>query len=60
MRLAGVGVREVAKFMSHANTTTTEHIYTHLFDADDHSAAMAVLDALDAPTDADNVVPLWG
>ncbi|WP_236742969.1 tyrosine-type recombinase/integrase [Mycobacteroides abscessus] len=32
----GVGVREVAKFMGHANTTTTEHIYTHLFDTDDH------------------------
>ncbi|WP_145043231.1 tyrosine-type recombinase/integrase [Mycobacteroides abscessus] len=55
----GVGVREVAKFMGHANTTTTEHIYTHLFDTDDHSAAMAALDALDGPK-PDNVVPLWG
>lgn len=35
--------------MGHANTRTTEHIYTHLFDTDDHSAAMAALDALDAP-----------
>jgi integrase len=55
---AGLPVREVAKFMGHANTTTTEHIYTHLFDTDDHSAAMAALDALDAPK-PDNVVPLF-
>lgn len=54
----GVGVREVAKFMGHANTTT-EHIYTYPFDTDDHSAAMAALDALDAP-ELGNVVPLWG
>ncbi|WP_234799483.1 hypothetical protein [Mycobacteroides abscessus] len=52
-------MREVAKFMGHANTTTTEHIYTHPFDTDDHSAAMAALDALDAP-ELGNVVPLWG
>ncbi|SHV24458.1 Uncharacterised protein [Mycobacteroides abscessus subsp. abscessus] len=45
--------------MGHANTTTTEHIYTHPFDTDDHSAAMAALDALDAP-ELGNVVPLWG
>lgn len=45
--------------MGHANTTTTEHIYMHLFDTDDHSAAMAALDALDAPK-PHNVVPLWG
>jgi integrase len=57
----GLPVREVAKFMGHANTTTTEHIYTHLFDTDDHSDAMAALDALDQPTiHGDNVVPLWG
>jgi integrase len=35
--------------MGHANTTTTELTYTHLFDTDDHSAAMAALAALDAP-----------
>ena len=54
---AGIDVRKVAKFMGHANTATTAHIYTHLFDTDDHSAAMAALDALDAPQ-PDNVVPL--
>lgn len=59
----GVLVREVAKFMGHANTTTTEHIYTHLFDTDDHSGAMAALDALDpasAPEHGGNVIPLHG
>lgn len=54
----GVPVREVAKFMGHANTATTEHIYTHLFDTDDHSGAMAALDALDPATAPENVVPL--
>lgn len=46
---AGLPVREVAKFMGHANTTTTEHIYTHLFDTDDHTDAMTALDALERP-----------
>lgn len=58
----GVPVREVAKFMGHANATTTEHIYTHLFDTDDHADAMAALDALDQPLlpMADNIVRLHG
>jgi integrase len=57
----GVPVREVAKLMGHANTTTTEHIYTHLFDTEDHADAMAALDALDQPAPTpDNVVSLWG
>lgn len=56
----GVPVREVAKFMGHANTTTTEHIYTHLFDTDDHAGAMAALDALDQPALAENVIRLRG
>jgi integrase len=56
-----VPVREVAKFMGHANTTTTEHIYTHLFDTDDHADAMAALDALDQLMPlADNVFQLHG
>lgn len=56
----GVPVREVAKFMGHANTATTEHIYTHLFDTDDHAGAMAALDALDPAATPDyggNVLP---
>lgn len=57
----GISVREVAKLMGHANTTTTEHIYTHLFDTEDHSDAMAALDALDQPTTkANNVIQLHG
>lgn len=46
--------------MGHANVTTTEHIYTHLFNIDDHSAAMSALDAMAAPrpTLGGNVVPL--
>jgi integrase len=58
--LAGIRVREVAMFMGHANVTTTEHIYTHLFNTDDHSAAMSALDAMAAPkpTVGGNVVPL--
>jgi integrase len=56
----GVEVRKVAKFMGHANTTTTEHIYTHLFDTDDHADEMAALDTLDQPTLAENVIRLRG
>jgi hypothetical protein len=41
----GVPVRDVSRFMGHANATTTEHIYTHLFDTDDHADAIAALDA---------------
>lgn len=58
---SGVEVRKVAKFMGHANTTTTEHIYTHLFDTEDHADVMAPLDALEQPKLlGENVVPLWG
>lgn len=49
--------------MGHANTATTERIYTHLFDTDDHSGAMAALDALDpanAPEYGGNVIQLHG
>lgn len=58
--LAGIKVREVALFMGHANVTTTEHIHTHLFNTDDHSAAMSAPDAMAAPVPAvgGNVVPL--
>jgi hypothetical protein len=43
----GVGVREVAKFLGHPNTMFTDHIYTLLFDIDDHAGAVAALDAID-------------
>jgi hypothetical protein len=33
-------------------------IYTHLFDTDDHSGAMAALDTVEQ-TKLENVVPLW-
>lgn len=59
--LAGIKVREVALFMGHANVTTTEHIYTHLFNTDDHSAAMSALDTMATPittVGGGNVVPL--
>ncbi|MBX9920465.1 MAG: tyrosine-type recombinase/integrase [Mycolicibacterium frederiksbergense] len=56
---SGVEVRKVAKFMGHANTTTTEHIYTHLFDTEDHADDMAALDALELPKPlGDNVFEL--
>lgn len=56
---SGVEVRKVAKFMGHANTTTTEHIYTHLFDTEDHADDMAALDALEQPKAlGDNVFEL--
>lgn len=56
----GVEVRKVAKFMGHANTTTTEHVYTHLFDTGDYADEMAALDTLDAPALAENVIRLRG
>jgi hypothetical protein len=40
-------VRQLAKFVGHANTAATEHIYTHLFDTDDHSGATSVLGAVE-------------
>ena len=48
-------MREVANFMGHENTATTEHVYTHLFDTDEHAGAMAALDALEPAT-----VPEYG
>ncbi len=46
--------------MGHAKPPTTLAIYTHPFD-DDHSHAMAALDAMvtSPEVDADNVVALW-
>lgn len=56
---AGIPVRQVAEFMGHANPTTTEHIYTHVYKKGDHDDVMAKLGAMAAqPTYTDNVVPL--
>ncbi|CAM3636491.1 tyrosine-type recombinase/integrase [Mycobacterium frederiksbergense] len=41
-----VPVREVAEMMGHASPRTTETVYTHLFNTDDHAAAMGRLGAL--------------
>lgn len=58
---AGIPVRQVAEFMGHANPTTTEHIYTHVYKKGDHDEVMGKLGAMAAqPAYADNVVPLWG
>lgn len=43
--------------MGHANTTVTEHVYTHLFDTDDHSGAMAALDPANPGEYGANVLP---
>lgn len=40
---AELPVREVAKFMGHASPRTTETVYTHLFNTDDHASAMGKL-----------------
>lgn len=56
---AGIPVRQVAEFMGHANPTTTEHIYTHVYKKGDHEDVMSQLGAIAAePIYADNVVPL--
>ena len=57
---AGLKPLEIARFMGHANVTTTLTVYTHLF-ADDHADAMAALGAMATPTPkAGNVVRLRG
>ncbi|WP_308160154.1 tyrosine-type recombinase/integrase [Mycolicibacterium goodii] len=58
---AGIPVRQVAEFMGHANPTTTEHIYTHVYKKGDHEDVMSQLGAMAGqPVYADNVVPLRG
>jgi integrase len=54
-------VRQVAEWMGHANPTTTEHIYTHVYKKANHADEMAALGALAAPKPSytGNVVPLW-
>ena len=57
---AGIKPLEIARFIGHANVTTTLPVYTHLF-ADDHSDAMAALGAMATPKPkADNVISLCG
>ena len=56
---AGIPVRQVGEFMGHANPTTTEHIYTHVYKKGDHDDVMGKLGAMAGqPVYADNVVPL--
>ena len=46
--------------MGHANVRTTLDVYVHLFPDDDATEGMAALDALDRPTQAENVIRLRG
>ncbi len=47
--------------MGRARPSTTEAIYAHLFNTDDHAGAMAALGAMaTGPTYGENVVPLRG
>jgi hypothetical protein len=47
--------------MGHARPSMTEAVYAHLFDTDDHAAAMAALGAMaSARADGENVIPLHG
>ncbi len=58
-----ISVRQVAEWMGHANPTTTELVYTHLYakaDHDDEMAALGALAAGPAPTYGGNVIPLHG
>lgn len=60
--LEGISVRQVAEWMGHANPTTTEHIYTHVYKKANHADEMAALEALAAPKPkyGGNVVALQG
>ncbi len=57
-----ISVRQVAEWMGHANPTTTELVYTHLYARADHDDEMAALGALAASPKyhGDNVIPLHG
>jgi integrase len=57
-----ISVRQVAEWMGHANPTTTELVYTHLYAKADHGDEMAALGALATTPKyhGDNVVPLHG
>lgn len=51
-------VRLVAEYMGHANPLTTETIYTHLYDKDDHSTEMDRFGAAETTNLPGNVTPL--
>lgn len=57
-----ISVRQVAEWMGHANPTTTELVYTHLYAKANHDEEMAALGALATPKPAytGNVVSLTG
>lgn len=59
---AGISVRQVAGFMGHANPTTTELIYTHIYKKPDHSDEMMALGAMAARgnRNSGNVIRLRG
>lgn len=55
---AGRPALEIARFMGHARPSTTEAIYAHLFNTDDHAGAMTALGAMaTGPNYGENVVP---
>jgi integrase len=53
---AGRPPLEIARFMGHARPSTTEAVYAHLFNTDDHAAAMSALGAIAARAYEENVV----
>lgn len=57
--VAGVPPLDIARFLGHAQvTTTTLSVYAHLFE-DDHADAMAALGAMVGSSErGDNVVPM--
>jgi integrase len=62
---AGRPMFEIARFMGHASPRTTETVYAHLLNTDDHADAMAALDAVAATgrlraAKAANVIRLRG
>jgi integrase len=61
-QLPTVSVRQVAEWMGHANPTTTELVYTHLYAKGNHKDEMAALGALAAAPKyhGGNVIPLHG
>jgi integrase len=56
-----ISVRQVAEWMGHANPTTTELFYTHLYAKADHDDEMAALGVLAAApkVHGGNVIPRY-
>ena len=59
---AGIKPEKLSRRMGHANPTTTEHIYTHVYKKADHSDEMGKLGAMSRTAIArqGNVIPLRG